>query len=50
MSINLQKIDLMNKKYKISIFGIVLFIDNFYCQEKNIILTVLRGIKLDDIL
>ena len=47
LPINLKQIDSMNKKYKIGIFGIDAFKGDFFGQEGNIILTVLRGIKLD---
>jgi len=47
LPINLKKIESMNKKYKIGILGIDAFKGDFYGQEGSIILTVLRGIKLD---
>ena len=47
LPIDLKKIESMNKKYKIGILGIDAFKGDFYGQEGNIILTVLRGIKLD---
>ena len=47
LPINLKKIESMDKKYKIAILGIDAFKGDFYGQEGNLILTVLRGIKLD---
>ena len=47
LPINLSKIESTNKKYKIGILGIDAFKGDFYGQEGNIVLTILRGIKLD---
>ena len=47
LPIDIKKIESGNKKYKIGILGIDAFKGDFYGQEGNIILTILRGIKLD---
>ena len=47
LPIKLNQIGLNDKKYKIAILGIDAFKGDFYGQEGNIFLTVLRGIKLD---
>ena len=47
LPIDIKKIESNNKKYKIGILGIDAFKGDFFGQEGNIILTILRGIKLD---